>query len=454
MGIISSNKTIGTVSEIDCQGFLDVTIGITAAPDINTNPTDIVLILDRSGSMNGQPLDDLKTAVNTFVEIIANATAGPPNEIGSGSRIGIVSFSDIAVEDTQLITSVPDLDAAADALVAGGFTNHGDAFEVASAMLSTSTNSRVMIMFTDGVTTVGPDPTPIADAAKAAGITIYCIGLNGNSGVDENILGSWASAPASTHVAIAPDSSQLDQLFANLAANITVPGATNIVIDEMLNPDFTIIGTPVASAGTITPQSDTSFEWSIDQLGTTQTESATVTFTIQHTALTAGTKLVNESITYADTEGNVVQFPDPSVVVNCAPTPINADLCPVPLDVDVTGCEDFVIFDAGDLALEDTGRILQLDINLQNVCPNRRVALAVVLTELDVNGLPQPRGMKTFTVPAHTLPECSDVLVTCIRFILPDNGTTLCADRSVQARFMAHYIDNDFACCPQLVTTP
>lgn len=453
MGIIGSNKSISPVTDIPCQGTLEVTIGITAAPDINTNPTDIVLILDRSGSMKGQALDDLKTAVNNFIGIIANATGGTADEIGSGSRIGIVSFSSTAVEDTQLITSVPDLEAAAAALNANGFTNHGEAFETAAALLSTSTNNKVMIMFTDGVTTVGPDPTLIAAAAKAAGVTIYCIGLNGNKGIDASTLESWASPPASTHVAIAPDSSQLDKLFADLAANISVPGATNIVINEIIHPDFKIIGMPVASVGTVTPQSDTSFEWTISQLGTTIAESAAVTFTIQHTALTSGIKLVNAAISYTDAEGNVAQFAAPSVFVNCAATPTRADTCPAPVGIAVTGCDDFVIFNAGDLALEDTGRILQLDVNLQNVCPNRRVALAVVLTELDGSGQSQPRGMKTYTIPAHVLPSCTDVLITCIRFILPDDGMPLCADRTLQARFMAHYIDNNFTCCPGLTVT-
>ncbi len=452
MGIINSNKSIGGVTTIDCQGALNVTIGFTAAPDITTNPTDIVLILDRSGSMEGQPLADMKTGVNTFIDIIAAATDGAPDEIGSGSHIGIVSFADTAVQDTGLITSVTDLKAAAAALDANGLTNHGDAFTQATALLSGSSNNRVMVMFTDGETTTGPDPSPIAAAARNMGITIYCIGLIGNTGIDIDALNDWATDPDITHVAIAPDSSELEQIFADLAANISVPGATDIVINEAINPDFIITGPPVASVGTISLLTGTSFRWSIDQLGTTSTESATVTFPIQHTAVTTGTKNVDQSLTYTDNEGNTVNFDNPSVFVNCQPT-FPADFCPEPVDVPVTGCEDFVQFDAGDLVLEDTGRILQLDINLLNVCPGRRVALAVVLTELDQNDVPQPRGMKTFIIPAHTLPTCSDVLVTCIRFILPDDGTGLCENRELRAQFMAHYIDNDFSCCPAVLTT-
>lgn len=449
MGIISSNKSIGSVTSINCDGELRVSVGITAAPDIVSNPTDIVLILDRSGSMEGQPLADMKTAVDTFIDIIANSTGGAPDEIGSGSHIGIVSFADTAVQDTGLITSVADLKAAVAALTAGGFTNHGDAFNQATALLSTSTNNKVMVMFTDGVTNVGPDPSPIAAAARAAGITIYCIGLEGSGGIDVNALNDWATDPDITHVAVAPTSAELEQIFADLAANIAVPGATNVVIDEVINPDFTIIGTPVASVGDIGLLTATSFQWTIDELGATATESATVTFTIQHTALTGGTKPINASISYTDDQGNVVSFADPSVLVICVPT-IPADVCPPPIDIPLPECEDFVEFDAGDLELEDEGRILQLDVNLLNVCPGKRVALAVVLTELDADDEPQPLGMKTFLLPAHTMPSCSDVLVTCIRFILPSNGESLCEERTVRAQFFAHYVDNDFRCCEQI----
>lgn len=42
MGITNSNKQIN-VSRIDCQGMLKVTLALSAAPDISSNPTDIAL---------------------------------------------------------------------------------------------------------------------------------------------------------------------------------------------------------------------------------------------------------------------------------------------------------------------------------------------------------------------------------------------------------------------------
>ena len=156
MGITSSNKQIDR-DRIDCDGMLKVTLALSASPDIASNPTDIVLVLDRSGSMEGAPLANLKAGAKTFIDIIDEATDNSKDgNIGSGSRIGIVSFADTATADTLLITSVATLKSAVDSLTAGGFTNHADAFAKAKQLFDPlSTNAKVIVMFTDGQTTAG-----------------------------------------------------------------------------------------------------------------------------------------------------------------------------------------------------------------------------------------------------------------------------------------------------------
>ena len=454
MGITNSNKRINT-DRIDCDGSLRVTLALTAAPDIISNPTDIVLVLDRSGSMTGTPLANLKTGAKTFIDIISESTGGQPTgEIGSGSRIAVVSFAGSATANTQLITSVPALKDAIDSLEAGGSTNHADAFTKAMQTFDPlSKNAKVIVMFTDGKTTAGPPAAPVADAAKASGIIIYCIGLIGSGGLDVNVLNEWASDPDASHVAVTPDDADLEELFKDLAANITKTGATDIVIDEVVNPDFEITSTVPPSKGTVMMVDANTLQWKIPELGVSANEGASLEFYIRHIGQEPGEKLVNKSIKYQDAEGNAVVFPEPSVTVECGII-VNPEPCPVPVDVAIGGCQDAVVIDAGDVYLESQGRILQLDVTVKNVCPKKRVALAVILTEVDDSGVEYQRGMKAITIPAHDYPTCRDVLVKCVKFVLPESldvsgGTpnAMCNARKFKARFLANNIDTDYSCC-------
>ena len=459
MGITNSNKVINA-DRIDCDGSLKVTLALTAAPDIISTPTDIALVLDRSGSMTGTPLTNMKTGAKTFIDIISQSTGGQSSgEIGSGSHIGIVSFADTAQQNTQLITSVSTLKNAVDSLSAGGSTNHADAFSKAIALFDpSSSNDKVIVMFTDGKTTAGAPPAPVAAAARAQGIVIYCIGLLGSDGVDVNALNDWATDPDASHVAVTPDAAELEELFAELAANISKTGATDIVINEVLNPDFTITSLDDPTRGSASTLDSHTIRWTIPALGVTGSESAVLEFFVRHTSEEPGEKLVNESIEYTDAEGNLVVFPKPKVTVDCSVV-VQPDPCPVPVDLVAEGCKDTVLVDMGDVFLESQGRILQLDVTVKNVCPGKRVALATILTEVDENGTEYQRGMKVMTLPAHSGPACRDVRVKCIKFVVPEDldvsggsPVSLCNPRNFKARFLANVIDTDYRCCESLET--
>ena len=310
MGITNSNKVID-LDSIGCDGSLRVTLALTAAPDIISNPTDIVLVLDRSGSMAGMPLESMKEGAKTFIDIIEEATDGVADgQIGSGSRIGIVSFAETAAVDAQLITSVDTLKDAVDSLSAGGSTNHADAFTKATELFTPpSGNARVIVMFTDGNITTGAPPAPVAAAARAQGIIIYCIGLVGTDGVDVNTLNEWATDPDATHVAVTPDAADLEALFAQLAANISKPGATDLVIDEIVMPDFEIVSITPPAKGTASMLDARSLRWTIPQLGVTASESATLAVyhkigetvsDVAYTITDAGSNITKSGTVYLD----------------------------------------------------------------------------------------------------------------------------------------------------------
>ena len=60
MGVTNSNKEIST-THIECGDSFQITLSLSAEPNIASNPVDVVLILDRSRSMAGCPLAYLKT---------------------------------------------------------------------------------------------------------------------------------------------------------------------------------------------------------------------------------------------------------------------------------------------------------------------------------------------------------------------------------------------------------
>ena len=458
MSIIHSDKRI-SASQIPCDGTLKVTISLTAKPDIQDHPADVVLVLDRSRSMAGAPLASMKAGAKTFIDILAESTGGSQDgQIGGGSRIAVVSFASTATKDTQLITSVAALKAAVDSLTAAGSTNHADAFTKAGELFDPSSSAqKIIVLFTDGKTTIGPPPAPVAAALRDSGVVIYCIGLTGSDGIDVATLHEWATDPDSEHVAVTPDPAELEELFADIAQSISKPGATGIVVDEVVHSDFQITSILTPQKGDATLMGPNTIRWTIEELGATDVETATLEFYVRHIGETGGTKPVNQSITYTDREKQDVSFPDPKVLVDCGVV-TTPEGCPEPVEVTMDGCQDFVSVDLGDTYLQSQGRILEVRATLHNVCPEKRVALAVLLSEVDEKGKEHPRGMKTVTVPVHHCPACRNVLVRGIRFILPEelnvSGTPgkLCTPRNLRVRLFSHYVDYDFQCCNVTVT--
>ena len=458
MSIIHSDKRI-SASQIPCDGTLKVTISLTAKPDIQDHPADVVLVLDRSRSMAGAPLASMKAGAKTFIDILAESTGGSQDgQIGGGSRIAVVSFASTATKDTQLITSVAALKAAVDSLTAAGSTNHADAFTKAGELFDPGSSAqKIIVLFTDGKTTIGPPPAPVAAALRDSGVVIYCIGLTGSDGIDVATLHEWATDPDSEHVAVTPDPAELEELFADIAQSISKPGATGIVVDEVVHSDFQITSILTPQKGDATLMGPNTIRWTIEELGATDVETATLEFYVRHIGETGGTKPVNQSITYTDREKQDVSFPDPKVLVDCGVV-TTPEGCPEPVEVTMDGCQDFVSVDLGDTYLQSQGRILEVRATLHNVCPDKRVALAVLLSEVDEKGKEHPRGMKSVTVPVHHCPACRNVLVRGIRFILPEDlyvsatPGKLCTPRNLRVRLFSHYVDYDFQCCNVTVT--
>ena len=454
MPVTNPLKTIDAAA-LACTGTADVTISFDAAPALGTEPADIVLIMDRSGSMTGAPLAAAQQAAGDMIRTVARASGNAAGTtIENNSRMALVSFSTEAAVDLPLGTDAAALAGGAAALTAGGRTNHAAAFQKALELLQPSTLARrIVVMFTDGPSNIG-DADPVAEAIKQAGIEIFCIGL----GTDAGPLNRWASDPDAVHVAQAAAPAQLRDAFAAIAAEVVLAGALDMVLRDTLHPDFRIVtlGTPThGSARVVDGQT---LEWTAAAVGAAGPETAALTFTVRHIGAAGGIKAVNAQTLYQDRAGTQLEFVSPEVTVNCGGGVVYPEPCPLPVTVLAAPCEDLVAVQAGDARLTGLGRIVRVDVTLKNICPGRQVAAAVILTELDADGVEHPRGTKTILIPPQAGTECVDILLKCINFVVPEalstagSTDTLCQARGFRTRVLANYVDSDFTCCdPQTV---
>jgi hypothetical protein len=121
-------------------------------------------------------------------------------------------------------------------------------------------------------------------------------------------------------------------------------------------------------------------------------------------------------------------------------------------EITIKSCDDLVCFNLGDIFFKQNGFILELSLKLKDVCPKRRIALAVILYELDKCEKECIRGFRTVILPSASKYACSDICVDCLRFVVPEalvknDDCDSCGPRKFVIRFIANYVDSDFSVC-------
>ncbi|WP_158599188.1 VWA domain-containing protein [Methanohalophilus sp. RSK] len=248
---VDSGDIINVTTVVSVEGELPVTRQAATAmltldksgsmdPDSYAGtPLDVVLVLDRSGSMQflgtspQQPLTDAQTAAKTFLDNLV-----------SNSQVGVISFSsyynideDIGLTLLNSSSNKQLVRNAIDAMEsANGGTAMGDALARANdALINEGRNdsSKVIILLTDGVATSGDDRdgSEAIDDANSHGITIYTIGLGSSDYIDEPTLQNIATATDGTYYN-APTSSDLQEVYNSIAQNISDYDVTDIEYGE------------------------------------------------------------------------------------------------------------------------------------------------------------------------------------------------------------------------------
>jgi len=174
--------TLLTYKAGDDDGFFLVIFSPPPVAEEFPIPKDLVFVLDTSGSMSGEKLEEAKAALRFILDNLA------PDD-----RFAIVAFSDyLRAEGDRLIPVTEDAVAGAIAWVGGldanGGTNIDDALTAAISLFEDDVRPHYLIFLTDGQPTVGiTDPASIiadVNGANTADARLFAFGV----GYDVNTL--------------------------------------------------------------------------------------------------------------------------------------------------------------------------------------------------------------------------------------------------------------------------
>jgi len=207
-------------------------------------PTDVVLGIDLSGSMNNdgdnppQPVTSALLAAAEFV-----------NSLQEEDQVGVVTFATRAAVSTQLNNTHG---AVANSIIAleiepaeeVGFTNTPEALIAAMAELNSPRRNenarRVLVLLTDGLPTASGDEDVITRATQEAqklrddGIEVYAIGLGEN--VDAGFVQSIATDASNTF--FAPSGADLATIYAEITSSLCEAGEGKIEVIAKTKTNF------------------------------------------------------------------------------------------------------------------------------------------------------------------------------------------------------------------------
>ena len=174
---------------------------------------DICLVVDRSGSMAGSKMTDLKDAVDVFLDSLGDT---PQDEY-----VGLASYATSPLLESDLVTDLPLLSQLMSAMVASGRTNIGGGIDVGRGILNRGRGKgfveKTMVLMTDGIHNTGTDPIEAANRAASDGIVIHAITFG--QGAQQSLMRQVATITGGTFNH-APDRAALLRIYRDIALTL------------------------------------------------------------------------------------------------------------------------------------------------------------------------------------------------------------------------------------------
>jgi len=281
-----------------------VTLTLTG-PAISGNPLDVMLVLDRSAS------EDLLT-----VQAIGQAFV---QHLSDQDQVSIVSFADFARLELGLTKDKQKASQIIASLTSGNQSALGDGLATALDELAREGRivaTKIIVLATDGVSTVGQDPRVQIKRAVDAKVPIFVFGVTSN--LRESFLGDMAHQTGG----IAFSSYSDEALKAILHRYDHNVAASSILISKML-PSYLRFESAAPNPPEVDPGFNvTNLVWRIPFL--MQGETWTTSFKVS--AGLIGAKLPidqpSSTISYKDAQGNAISQDLPVPTIDVAQGPI------------------------------------------------------------------------------------------------------------------------------------
>jgi tight adherence protein B len=182
-----------------------VPVSVSGVP---SDPTQVALTIDTSGSMRGTALDNAKAAARTFVD-----------RMPAGAQIAVIGFGDQPYVASPFTTDRAATRAAIASLSAQGETAFYDAITTATGLF-TDGSSHSLVALTDGKDTASTASlTSAASRLRDTGVSYYGVAL-ATADADLRAVEDLATATGG-QATTADRSGALDDVYRGIAAHIT-----------------------------------------------------------------------------------------------------------------------------------------------------------------------------------------------------------------------------------------
>jgi Mg-chelatase subunit ChlD len=291
-------------------------VSLTLKADCDAAPLHVMVNIDKSGSMVGQPIEDAKDAAVALVDALDMANYPE-------TKVGLISHGLPARTDQKLTNGQGQIISKIRRLNAGGEDALPGSIDLARAELVRDRGADspfdVMVVLSDGGQTFPPqEAVQAAQGAKSAGILIVAVCLeNGTPGGCEAMA---KIASSRRYYFESRSTSELTRIFREIADQVRNLSLRSLSVDETIPEGLEL----VPDSANPTPEFDRSgrvMKWDFRYLPKTGT---TITYQVKPMRLDAF-KLAVSTVTFNDSQnkkGNVIV---PTAVLS---VPLNCEVVP------------------------------------------------------------------------------------------------------------------------------